>query len=354
MRSGRRRGEVRHGWHGHRLDHRMGCVFCRSWFWKPMPYTFNESRRHKIPTAKYRVTNWPEYDAALVKRGSLTVWFTQEAVAAWQAPATGKRGGQPIYSPLAIKTGLALRLVFHQPLRQTEGLLRSIADVLKIDIAIPDHTTLSRRGGGLTILPKRIDRTEPLHLLVDSTGLKIYGEGEWLDRKHGIRSPRRWRKLHLGVDADTHEVVAVELTQDDVGDVSELVGLLDQVATRVASVIADGAYDGETVYDAVTDRHPNADIIIPPRATAVPSASGATQRDQHIATIEKHGHIGWQRRSGYNRRSLVETAMYRYKTIIGRRLLARTLSGQQVEAKIGCNVLNRMTGFGMPATIRIG
>src|SRR5271165_5044618 len=157
---------------------------------EPMPYTFNESRRHKIPTAKYRVTNWPEYDAALVKRGSLTVWFTQEAVAAWQAPATGKRGGQPIYSPLAIKTGLALRLVFHQPLRQTEGLLRSIADVLAIDIAIPDHTTLSRRGGGLTILPKRIDRAEPLHLLVDSTGLKIYGEGEWLDQKHGIRSRR--------------------------------------------------------------------------------------------------------------------------------------------------------------------
>jgi hypothetical protein len=117
------------------------------------------------------VTNWPEYDAALVKRGSLTVWFTQEAGAAWQAPATGKRGGQPIYSPLAIKMGLALRLVFHQPLRQTEGLLRSIADLLAIDIAIPDHTTLSRRGGGLTILPKRIDRAEPLHLLVDSTGI---------------------------------------------------------------------------------------------------------------------------------------------------------------------------------------
>src|SRR4051812_7867661 len=138
--------------------------------------------------------------------------LTEEALAAWQAPATGKRGGQPIYSALAIETSLALRLVFHLPLRQTEGLLRSIADVLKIDIAIPDHTTLSRRGGGLRILPKRIDRHEPLHLLVDSTGLKIYGEGEWLDQKHGIRSRRRWRKLHLGVDADTHEIVAVART----------------------------------------------------------------------------------------------------------------------------------------------
>jgi hypothetical protein len=163
-----------------------------------MPYKFNESRRHKIPTARYRVTNWPEYDAALVQRGSITTWFTDEAVAAWHAPATGARSGQPIYSAIAIETGLALRLVFRQPLRQTEGLLRSIADVLGISIAISDHTTLSRRDGGLTMLPKHIDHAEPLHLLVDSTGLKIYGEGEWLDQKLGIRSHLRWRKLHLG------------------------------------------------------------------------------------------------------------------------------------------------------------
>src|SRR5205823_10402442 len=139
-----------------------------------MPYKFNESRRHKIPRARYRVANWPEYDAALVQRGSLTVWFTEEAIEAWHAPATGERGGQPVYSAIAIETGLALRLVFHQPLRQTEGMLRSIAAALGIDIAIPDHTTLSRRGGGLTILSKRIDRDEPLHLLIDSTGLNIY------------------------------------------------------------------------------------------------------------------------------------------------------------------------------------
>ena len=236
-----------------------------------MPYKFTEGRRHKFSKARYRVTNWPEYDAALVRRGSLTVWFTEEAVAAWHAPATRERGGQPIYSAIAIETGLALRLVFHQPLRQTEGLLRSIADVLGVDIAIPDHTTLSRRGGGLTILPKRLDRAEPLHLLVDSTGLKIYGEGEWLDQKHGIRSRRRWRKLHLGIDAVTHEIVASKLTPDDVGDVSEIPALLDQIDAEVASMTADGAYDGEAVYDAVAERHPEAAVIIPPRATAVPN-----------------------------------------------------------------------------------
>jgi transposase len=315
-----------------------------------MPYKFNESRRHKIPRAKYRVTNWPEYDAALVKRGSLTVWITEEAVAAWQAPATGKRGGQRIYSAIASKTCLAFRLVFHQPLRQTEGLLRSIADVLKIDIAIPDHTTLSRRGGGLTVLPKRIDRTEPLYLLVDSTGVKIYGEGEWLDQKHGIRSRRRWRKLHLGVDADTHAIVAVELTPDDVGDIAELPHLLDQIGADVASITADGAYDGQVVYDAIAERYPKAVVVIPPRITAVASETTATQRDKHLTTIAEHGRMSWQRSSGYNRRSLVETAMFRDKTVIGRRLHARTLSNQRTEAKVGCNVLNRMTGLGMPVS----
>ena len=241
--------------------------------------------------------------------------------------------------------------MFHQPLRQTEGLLRSIVDVLGVDIAIPDHTTLSRRSGGLTILLKRLDRAEPLHLLVDSTDLKIYGEGEWLD--HGIRSRRRWRKLHLGVDAVTREIVAMELTSDDVRDVSEIPILLDQIDTDVASMTADGAYDADAVYDAVAERHPEATMIIPPRPSAVPSETMTTPRDQHIVEIEKHGRIGRQRRSGYNQRSLVETAMYRYKSIVGWRLHARALSNQRIAAKIGDNVLNRMTGLGMPASTRI-
>jgi hypothetical protein len=275
-------------------------------------------------------------------------------VAAWHAPAARERGGEPICSAIAIETGLALRLVFHQPLRQTEGLLRSIADALGVDIAIPDHTTLSRRGGGLTFLPIWLDAAEPLHLLVDSTGLKIYGEGEWLDQKHGIRAHRRWRKLHLGIDAVTHEIVASELTPDDVSDVSQMPALLDQIGAEVASMTADGAYDGEVVYDVVAERHPEAAVLIPPRATAVPNESTTTtQRDRHIAETEELGRMGWQRRSGCNRPSLVETAMYRYKTVVGRRLHAWTLPNQRTEAKIRCNVLNRMTTPGMPATVRI-
>ena len=150
-----------------------------------------------------------------------------------------------------------------------------------------------------------------------------------------------------------HEIVASELTQDDVGDVSELPELLDQIEADIASLTADGAYDGEAVYDAIAERHPEASVIIPPRTTAIPSETTTTQRDRHLEAIGKHGRIGWQRSSGYSRRSLVETAVYRYKTIIGRRLHARTLPNQRTEAKIGCNVLNRMTGLGMPVSVRI-
>ena len=220
---------------------------------------------------------WPEYDAALVRRGSLTVWVTEEAIAAWHAPATGKRGGQPVYSDLAIQTGLALRLVLRLGLRQIEGTLGSIAHLLSVDISIPDHTTFSRRGDGLRLLTKPVKRGEPLHLLVDSTGLKMYGEAEWHEEKHGKRFRRRWRKLHLAMDANSHEIVAVELTTDDVGDVTVVPDLLDQIDGSVASMTADGAYDTEVVYDEVSRRHPDADVIIPPRSTAVASERGTTR-----------------------------------------------------------------------------
>jgi transposase len=157
----------------------------------------------------------------------------------------------------------------------------------------------------------------------------------------------------ISADADTHEIVAVELTPDDVGDISVMPDLLDQIDVQVASMTADGAYDGEVVYDVVAERHPEAAIIIPPRITSVPSETTVTQRNKHLATIAEHGRMSWQRSSSYNRRSLVETTMFRYKTIIGRRLHARSLSNQRSEAKVGCNVLNRMTGLGMPVSARI-
>jgi len=325
-----------------------------------MPYKANEPRRHRIPRARYRVSNWPEYDRALQRRGSLTVWVTPEALAAWHPPETGRPGRSPQYAEIAIETGHLLRLAFGRPWRQTEGLLRSLATLLGLGIGVPDHTTFSRRSPGLALAGAlaQAQRTGPVHVVIDATGLKIHGAGEWLAETHGKRGRRTWRKLHLAVDADTGEILASELTTSEEGDASQISSLLEQITGPIASVIADGAYDGEPTYRAVAERQPNppAAVVIPPRATAVASPTAGTaptQRDRHIRTIQDRGRMGWQKAVGYGRRSLGETAVFRYKAIIGRRLRARTLPSQKTEAKVGCSVLNRMARLGMPVSQRI-
>src|SRR5215217_2539742 len=189
---------------------------------RPMPYKFNEPRRHKIPRARYRVQNWPEYDRALQRRGDLTVWVAPEAIAAWCPPRTGRRGRPRDYSDVAIATGHLLRLAFGRPWRQTEGLLRSIAALLGLELGIPDHTTFSRRSPGLALATAlaRAQAGGPVHVVIDATGLKVFGAGEWLTEKHGARGRRTWRKLHLAVDAGTGEILACELTTDEEGDAS--------------------------------------------------------------------------------------------------------------------------------------
>src|ERR687895_872544 len=267
-----------------------------------MPYKANEARRHKIPRARYRVTNWPEYDGALQRRGSLTVWVTPEAPAAWHPPGTGRRGRSRTYSDIAIETGHLLRLAFGRPWRQTEGLLRSLATLLGLDIGIPDHTTFSRRSPGPTLARSLAEaqRTGPVHVVIDATGLKVHGAGEWLAEKHGERGRRSWRKLHLAVDPGSGEILASELTTAEEGDAALVGPLLERITGPIASVIADGAYDGEPVYRAVAERQPDppAAVIIPPRASAVPSPTAGTaptQRDQHIRTIQDRGRMGWQK-----------------------------------------------------------
>ena len=193
-----------------------------------MPFKANAARRHRIPRQRHRVTNWAAYDAALRQRGSLTVWFTEEAVEAGAAEPRTTRGGQAWYSPLAILTALTLRAVFRLGLRQTEGLIGSILRLLGLDLAVPDHTTLSRRAGTLEVPRPRSDPgSGPVHLLVDSTGLRLTGPGEWLAEKHGTRTRRSWKKLHLGVDAGTGRIEAVELTTSEVDDGSRVGPLLD-------------------------------------------------------------------------------------------------------------------------------
>src|SRR5215211_2742754 len=273
-----------------------------------MPYKANEARRHRIPRARYKVTNWPEYDKALQQRGSLRVWVTPEALAAWHPPKTGRRGRSREYSDLAIETGHLLRLAFGRPWRQTEGLLRSLVTLLGLGVGIPDHTTFSRRSPGLALANSlaQAQRTGPVHVVIDATGLKVHGAGEWLVETHGGRGRRRWRKLHLAVDPGSGEILASELTTADEGDAALVGTLLDQIHGPIASVTADGAYDGEPVYRAVAARQPDppAAVVIPPRATAVPgSAADAapSQRDQHIRMIQDKGRLGWQRLVAYGR-----------------------------------------------------
>lgn len=190
-----------------------------------MPFKQNVARRHKITPQKFKVINWPEYDVGLRQRGSITFWISEDAIAGWSAPRRTTPGGQARYSDLAIEKSLICGQVFNQPLRQTEGLMMSLLQLMGLDLPVPDHTTLSRRCANLLPLKalgrhKTTAPDEPIHILVDSTGLKIYGAGQWLEDKHGSKSPRKWRKLHLGVDADTDEIFAEVLSDQNSRDIS--------------------------------------------------------------------------------------------------------------------------------------
>src|SRR5215207_253907 len=263
-----------------------------------VPFKLNQDRRHHIPRQQRQVTNWPAYDASLRQRGSLTVWFTEEAITAWRAEPRTTRGGQPWYSELAILTALTLRAVFRLAYRQTEGLIGSLMRLLGLSLRVPDHTTLSRRAATVDVprpqrpSPNAGGEAAPVHLLVDSTGLKLCGPGAWLIEKHGTKTRRSWRKLHLGVDADTGQIVAATLTTKDVDDGAQVGPLLDHVAGPVVSFTGDGAYDQDRVYASLAARHPEAAIIVPPRASAVPSQtaeSTPTQRDRHLHLIAEQG-----------------------------------------------------------------
>ncbi len=320
-----------------------------------LPFKLNADRRHHIPKQKRKVMNSAAYDAALRQRGSLTIWFTEEAVAAWRAEPRTTAGGQPWYSPLAILTALTLRAVFHLALRQTEGLIGSVIGLLGLTLAVPDHTTLSRRAATLEVPHPRRDG-EPLHLLVDSTGLKLCGAGEWLVEKHGTRTRRSWRTLHIGLDADTGQIVAATLTNKEVDDASQVGPLLDQVAAPVVSFTADGAYDQDSVSAAVVERHPEAAVIVPPRSTAVPSEAAEaapTQRDRHLQFIAKHGRAAWQKASGYTKRARAEAAIGRFKQVIGDGLRSRTDKRRAAEVNVALHALNRMLELGRPISVRV-
>ena len=322
-----------------------------------MPFKLNQDRRHHIPRQRRKVTNWPAYEASLRQRGSLTVWFTDDAIAAWAAEPRTTRGGQAWYSPLAIVTALTLRAVFRLAYRQAEGLIGSIINLLGLTLRVPDHTTLSRRSTTLAVpRPAANADARPVHLLVDSTGLKLCGAGEWLIEKHGSKRRRAWRKLHLGVDAETGQIVASALTSKEIDDGVLAGPLLDQVTGSLASFTADGAYDQDGVYAAIAGHHPEAAVIVPPRKTAVPSETAdtaPTQRDRHLQCIAESGRMAWQKASGYNRRAKVEAAIGRWKQVIGDGLRSRIDERRVTEVEVGVYALNRMLDLGRPNYVRI-
>jgi hypothetical protein len=260
-----------------------------------MPFKHHAARRHRIPKVRYRVQNWPAYEAGLRRRGELTLWFDETAIAGWHAPRRSTPGGQPVYSDVAIGMVLMLRLVFHLALRQAEGFVASVLRLLGLDLSVPDHTTLSRRGHGFAGRQAQVVARGPVHLLVDSTGLQLFGQGEWDAEKHG-RARRNWRKLHLAVDAGTGEIVARALTGGTADDAGQVPALLEQVEGELVSFVADGAYDSELVYAAVAARQhdPPPDVVVPPRSSAVPSTESAerqTPRDCHIRLIAEKGRM---------------------------------------------------------------
>jgi len=313
------------------------------------------ANRKSGPKPIYRIRNWKPYNDALVSRGSLTLWVDQATLEAWRHQGPPQRGAQFRYSDTAIQCVLTLRSVYHLPLRATEGFARSIFGLMNLDLDVPDYSTLCRRASTLQVtLPKHAEG--PLHLVLDSTGLKVYGEGEWKVRQHGFSKRRTWLKLHLAIDPATHEIRAALVSDPGVTDAEAVPDLLAQEESPVEGVEADGAYDRRSVYEELERR--GAKAIIPPRRDAKIRRHGNSSgprlaRDENLRRIRRIGRAAWKRESGYHRRSLGETAMFRMKTIFGGGVSSRRTERQAKEVGIRCRALNIMTHQGMPVSERV-
>ena len=289
-----------------------------------MPST--KSRIHPKYKTKYRVSNWSDYDRSLAERGSLTIWLSPNAISGWNAKPSRCRGGQRKYSDLAIETALTLRLLFQLPLRQAEGFLRSLFDLMGLVLDVPDHTTLSRRGKHLKVLLRVPKKPGRMDLVIDSSGLAIFGDGDGL-------------------------IVGGRLTDASVDDGSVGVDFVDGVPGKVRRVLGDGAYDSRALYDAAISR--GAKVVVPPIKTAKTGGRGCRARDRVVRRVRKVGRRQWKKESGYHQQSRAENTFMRYKRILGDRLHARDADGQSVEARLACNILNRMTELGMPASYAV-
>jgi len=296
---------------------------------------------------KYRIKNWKEYNQALVRRGSTEFWIDEDVRLHWLAERTHENGSPRIYSDIAIETSLMVRKLFHLPLRALEGFLVSLFGV---SLPVPDYTTVSRRGQTLGVTLKKTKKEKTI-VIIDSTGVKVYGEGEWKVRQHGYSKRRTWRKVHVAIDEDG-EIRAAEVTGKDTHDADVAKKLLDQETDLVDGFAADGAYDHAKIYTVLQTRGIQK-ILIPPRKDAKIWVHGNRKtpphpRDENLRVIRKQGRDQWKTSSGYHVRSLVENTMFRLKTIFGARLFSRIWTNQVTEVKVMCQILNKMMTLGMP------
>src|SRR5437868_6737599 len=307
--------------------------------------------------ATYRIRNWQEYDISLRQRGSLSFWVSQELIENWMTKEkTGERGASRTYTDAAIETLAIVKYLFNQASRQAEGLLASIFELMRVKLPVPDHTTLSRRLAKLEVrLPvKKVEKAR--HVVCDSTGVKVYGEGEWKVRQHGYSKRRTWRKLHLLVDEESREIVSVGASTNSVSDGEMLPELLAAACTEIRQVSADGIYDQRKCYEAINEIKARA--AIPPRRGARIWQHGNTKaerliRDENLRSIRRQGRKGWKQEVGYHRRSLAETTVFRYKTIFGDKSQSRRIENQFAEMFIKCAALNRMTHLEMPQSYKV-
>ena len=300
-----------------------------------------------------------EYNRALVRRGSITLWVDEQAVAAWRnEEMSGRRGRPRIYTDTAIECALIVKAVFHLSLRAAQGFLESVVRLMGVGLPVPDYTTVSRRQAGLNRVLTQVASATGRHVVIDTTGLKVYGAGEWYIRKYGMGRGRRrtWRKLHLGVDETSKEIVAVDLSTSGVHDSSHLPLVLDQVIGDVNQVSGDRGYDSGTCYQAILVR--GAVPTIPPRRNAKVSRAKdpppfRAERDAVLRRIREEGRYVWRTSSGATRQSLAENAVSRFKALAGIKLASRKFENQRVEARVKCRLINRMTALGMPRSERI-
>lgn len=313
--------------------------------------------KKKSAKPQYRIRNWKEYNASLRARGSLTIWISEQALSHWTTTEkSGARGASQTYTDLAIETMATLQAIYSLPGRQTAGLLESLLKLMKLDLPVPDHSTLSRRRGALNLTLPVKPAKQARHLVVDSTGVKVYGEGEWKVRQHGWSYRRSWRKLHVCGDAASLEIVSACASTNDVSDAEMLPELLDGVPGEIEQVGGDGSYDQRQCYQAINEHRARA--VIPPRQGARIWQHGNTKaerhvRDENLRRVRQIGKKAWKQESQYHRRSLAETIIFRYKIIFGDKLHSRSLENQFTELFLNCALLNRMTHLGMPESYKV-